>query len=162
MIRKLMPSDFNSILRVINDAAVAYKGIIPNDRWKEPYMLAEELREEIKLGISFFGWIKDGSIIGVMGNQSVKDTTLIRHSYVLTKYQGRGIGSKLLKHIIRIAETPEILVGTWKDATWAIRFYENHGFKLVSPKEKDRFLLKYWNIPERQIETSVVLRLKIR
>lgn len=161
MIRKLMPSDFNSILRVINDAAVAYKGIIPNDRWKEPYMSAEELREEIKSGISFFGWIKDGSIIGVMGNQSVKDTTLIRHSYVLTRYQGRGIGSKLLKHIVCIAETPEILVGTWKDAIWAIRFYENHGFKLVSPKEKDRLLLKYWNIPERQIETSVVLRLKI-
>ncbi len=158
MIRKLYSSDFDSLLKVINNAARIYKGIIPNDKWKEPYMPAEELRGEIKSGVSFYGWFKDDSLVGVMGIQSVKDATLIRHSYVLTKYQGIGIGSKLLKYLINLAETSEILVGTWEDAFWAIRFYENHGFKLVPFKEKDRLLQEYWDIPEKQIETSIVLR----
>jgi GNAT superfamily N-acetyltransferase len=159
-IRELVSSDFNSILGVINNAAQAYKGVIPEDRWKEPYMSAEELKEEIDSGVKFYVWVEKGKIIGVMGIQPVKDTALIRHSYVLKGHQGRGIGRKLLKHMINIAETPEILVGTWKAASWAIQFYESNGFKLTSDVEKDRLLRKYWRIPERQIATSVVLKLK--
>jgi len=160
MICKLLSSDFDSILRVVNDAAQAFKGVIPNDRWKEPYMSAEELKKEIEAGVRFYGWVENNTLLGVMGVQSVKDTTLIRHSYVLPKYQRRGIGGKLLEHLKNLVKTPEILAGTWEDATWAIRFYEKHGFKLVSLKEKDRLLRKYWNIPDRQIETSVVLKFK--
>lgn len=160
MICNLSPSDFDSILRVVNDAAQAYKGVIPADRWEEPYMSAEKLKKEIEAGVRFYGWVEDDNLLGVMGIQSVKDTTLIRHSYVLTKYQRRGIGGKLLEYLKSLAKTPEILVGTWQDATWAICFYEKHGFKLASYEEKDRILRKYWNIPDRQIETSVVLRFK--
>ncbi len=121
-------------------------------------MSAEELKEEIEAGVRFFGWIQDNHLRGVAGIQFIQDTTLIRHTYVLTKCQRKGIGSKLLEHLLSLAETPEILVGTWADATWAIRFYEKHGFKLVSPREKDRLLQTYWNIPDRQVETSVVLK----
>ncbi len=160
MIRKLSLSDFDSILEVINDAAQAYKGVIPKDRWKEPYMPADELREEIEAGVIFYGWVEDESIVGVMGIQTVKDTTLIRHSYVLTEYQRRGIGGKLLKHLMTITYTSELLVGTWADATWAISFYEKNDFKLVSREENDKLLHEYWNVPERQIETSVVLKHK--
>jgi len=159
MIRGLLPSDFSSILKVINNAAQAYKSVIPDDRWKEPYMSAEELKGEIEAGVKFFGWEEDDNLVGVGGIQPVKDTTLVRHTYVVTNLQRRGIGSRLLEHLISLAETPEILVGTWADATWAIRFYEKHDFKLVSPKEKDRLLRTYWNIHERQVETSVVLKL---
>ena len=153
MIRSLLPSDFDAILKVINDAAQAYKGVIPDDRWKEPYMSAEELKEEIEAGVRFFGWVEGGYLLGVAGIQVLKDTTLIRHAYVLPGCQRRRTGTSLLEYLLGLAETPEILVGTW-----AIRFYEKHGFKLVSSKEKDRLLRTYWNIPERQIETSVVLR----
>ena len=158
MIHSLLPSDFDAILKVINDAARAYKGVIPDDRWKEPYMSADELSEEIEAGIRFFGWVEGGRLLGVAGMQALEDTTLIRHAYVLTKCQRKRIGTRLLEYLTDSAETPEIMVGTWADATWAIRFYEKHGFKLVSSKEKDRLLQTYWNIPERQIETSVVLR----
>jgi GNAT superfamily N-acetyltransferase len=158
MIRSLLLSDFDAILKVINDAAQAYKGVIPNDRWKEPYMSAEELKGEIEAGVRFFGWVEGEHLLGVTGIQAIKDTTLIRHAYVLPGCQRRGIGTRLLEHLTDLAETPEILVGTWADATWAIRFYEKHGFKLVSPGEKDRLLRSYWNIPERQVETSVVLK----
>jgi GNAT superfamily N-acetyltransferase len=159
MIRSLLPSDFDTILKVINDAAQAYKGVIPNDRWKEPYMSAEELKEEIEAGVRFFGWVEGEHLLGVTGIQALKDTTLIRHAYVLPGCQGKGIGTRLLEYLLDLAETPEILVGTWADATWAIRFYGKHGFKLVSSREKDRLLRTYWSIPERQIETSVVLRI---
>ena len=158
MIRSLLPSDFAAILKVINDAAQAYKGVIPNDRWKEPYMSAGELKKEIEAGIRFFGWVEGGYLVGVTGVQALKDTTLIRHAYVLPRCQRRGTGTRLLEYLLGLAKTPEILVGTWADATWAIRFYEKHGFKLVSSRKKDRLLRTYWNIPERQIETSVVLR----
>ena len=158
MICSLLPSDFGPILKIINDAAQAYKGVIPDDRWKKPYMSADELRGEIEAGVRFFGWLEGGHLLGVTGIQALKDTTLIRHAYVLPGYQRQGIGTKLLEYLIGLAETPEILVGTWADATWAIRFYEKHGFKLVSPREKYRLLRTYWNIPERQVETSVVLR----
>jgi GNAT superfamily N-acetyltransferase len=159
MIRKLTPSDLNDLLNVVNDGAQAYKGVIPADRWKEPYMSADELRAELEEGVIFFGWEEDdGTVLGAMGIQHFLDTTLIRHAYVHTEYQRRGIGSKLFEHLLFLARTPEILVGTWAAATWAIRFYERFGFVLVSPTEKDRLLRRYWNIPERQVETSVVLR----
>lgn len=122
-------------------------------------MSTEELKEEIEAGVQFFGWAEGGHLLGVTGIQAIKDTTLIRHDYVLPGYQRIEIGTRLLKHILGLAETLEILVGTWTDATWAIRFYEKHGFRLVSSREKDRLLHTYWNIPERQIETSVVLRI---
>ncbi len=158
MIRSLLSSDSDAILKVINDAAQAYKGVIPADRWKEPYMSAGELKEEIEAGVRFFGWVEGGHLLGVAGIQALKDTTLIRHAYVLPGCQRKGIGRRLLEYLAGLAETPEVLVGTWADATWAIRFYEKYGFKLMSSREKDRLLRTYWNIPERQIETSVVLR----
>ena len=158
MIRSLLPSDFDAILKVINDAARAYKGVIPDDRWKEPYMSAKELKKEIEAGVRFYGWVEGGHLLGLTGIQAIKDTTLIRHAYVLPGCQRRGIGTGLLEYLTGLAETPEILVGTWADATWAIRFYQKHGFKLVSSREKDRLLRTYWNIPGRQIETSVVLK----
>jgi GNAT superfamily N-acetyltransferase len=148
------------MLNVVNDAAQAYKGVIPEDRWKEPYMSAEELRKEIESGVEFYGWKEDNVLVAVMGSQRVNDVTLIRHAYVLTDNQRRGIGEKLLKHLLGLARTSEVLIGTWEAAYWAVRFYEKHGFRLVSKEEKGRLLRKYWNIPERQIETSVVLKLK--
>jgi GNAT superfamily N-acetyltransferase len=160
MIRKLQPTEFNSVLHVVNDAAEAYRGVIPPDRWKEPYMSTEELRGEIESGVEFYGWVEGDVLVAVMGIQRFNEVTLIRHAYVLTKRQRRGIGEKLLKHLLSLARTTEVLVGTWKAADWAIRFYEKHGFRLVSKEEKDRLLRKYWNIPERQVETSVVLKLK--
>jgi GNAT superfamily N-acetyltransferase len=160
MIYRLSPSEFDSMLNVVNDAAQAYKDVIPEDRWKEPYMPTEELRKEIESGVEFYGWKEDNVLVAVMGIQLVNDVTLIRHSYVLTAHQRRGIGENLLKHFINLARTSEVLVGTWEAAYWAIRFYEKHGFRLIPKKEKDMLLRKYWNIPERQIETSVVLKLK--
>ena len=157
MIRILCPADFDSILNVILDAAQAYRGVIPDDRWKEPYMSAEELREELDAGIQFYGWFEEDSLLGVMGIQPVKDTTLLRHSYVLHDYQRQGIGGRLLKHLLSLTKTPDVLVGTWEDVAGAIQFYEQHGFTLVSRRETGRLLRKYWNIPERQIATSVVL-----
>jgi len=134
--------------------------VIPDDLWKEPYMSREELRREIDSGIEFYGWFENDALLGVMSIQFVGDVTLIRHTYVLPEHQRKGIGSSLLKHLIGLAKTSEILVGTWANATWAIRFYEKHGFKLAPPEEKDKLLRKYWNIPERQIEASVVLKLR--
>ena len=160
MICRLPPSEFDAILNVVNDAAQAYKGVIPQDRWKEPYMPAEELQQEIDDGVEFYGWKENNALLAVMGIQLVNDVTLIRHAYVLTAHQRRGIGEKLLKHLMSLARISTVLVGTWEAAYWAVRFYEKHGFKLVPSEEKDRLLRKYWNIPERQIETSVVLKLK--
>lgn len=159
MIRRLQLADLTPILHIVNDAAEAYKGIIPEDRWKEPYMSTEELREEIASGVKFYGWIENDILVAVMGIQPVNDVTLIRHAYVLTGHQRRGIGEKLLRHLLNMARTSEVLVGTWEAAHWAVRFYEKHGFKLVTKKETEQLLRKYWKIPKRQIETSVVLRL---
>lgn len=136
MIRRLLPSDFDVILNVVNDAAQTYKGVIPDDRWKEPYMPAEELREEIESGVTFYGWVEKGSILGVTGIQRVKNVTLIRHSYVITERQRQGIGGRLLEHLKKLAETSEILVGTWENASWAVSFYQKHGFQLVSSRGK--------------------------
>lgn len=156
MIRRCTNKDIETSYSIINDSAQAYKSIIPEDCWKEPYMSRDELRREIDDGVVFWGYEEDGELVGIMGIQHVQDVTLIRHAYVRTEKRNKGIGSKLLFHLRRLTDRPA-LVGTWEDAVWAIRFYEKHGFRLVSPEEKDRLLRKYWSIPERQIETSVVL-----
>jgi N-acetylglutamate synthase-like GNAT family acetyltransferase len=156
MIRPCSNSEFDTIYEIVNDAAQAYRGIIPADRWKEPYMPRDELRHEMDEGVVFWGYEEDGELIGVMGIQHVQDVTLIRHAYVRTDRRNQGIGGKLLSHL-RKQTTRPLLIGTWADATWAIRFYEKHGFRLVTEEEKNRLLRKYWSIPERQVETSVVL-----
>ena len=160
MIRKLTETDFQEILTVVNDAAVAYRGKIPADRWKEPYMPAEDLKEEIKSGVQFYGYIENRALIAVMGIQAVGDVTLIRHAYTLASHQRKGVGEKLLNHLLTLAETDRILVGTWETAPWAIKFYQKHGFILLSREETNKLLKKYWKISERQVETSVVLELK--
>jgi len=155
-IRPCNSSDFEIIYSIINDAAAAYCGVIPKDRWKEPYMSREELRHEIQSGVRFSGCEQDSELLGVMGIQDVLDVTLIRHAYVRTTKRNLGIGSMLLSEL-RIRTMQPILIGTWADAVWAIHFYEKHGFRQVSVAEKDRLLKKYWSIPTRQVETSVVL-----
>ena len=156
MIRKCSGKDFDMMYSIVNDAAVAYKGVIPVDRWKEPYMPKDELRRQIDEGVAFWGFEDWGELVGIMGIQPVRDVTLIRHAYVRTAYRSQGIGSKLLEFLLKEITTP-VLIGTWADAAWAIRFYEKHGFKQISIEEKTRLLKKYWSIPERQVETSVVL-----
>ena len=160
MLSRLNPPDFTQILRVVNDAAEAYKGVIPQDQWREPYMSTEELKAEIESDINFYGWTENRTLVAVMGIQSFNDVTLIRHAYVVTSRQRSGIGGKLLNHLLKVAQTSVVLVGTWEAAHWAIQFYEKHGFKLLSRQETDTLLRKYWTISERQIETSVVLKLK--
>lgn len=156
MICKCDGSQFNTICSIINDAAGAYRGVIPADRWKEPYMSLEELKHEIDDGVVFWGYQEDNRLIGVMGIQPVLEVTLIRHAYVCTANRNQGIGGKLLSFLYSETGRP-VLIGTWAAAVWAIGFYEKHGFKLVSPEEKNRLLRKYWSIPDRQIDTSVVL-----
>ncbi len=177
VIRPCTEADVAAAWVVINAAATAYAGVIPADRYHVPYMSVEELRAEIAGGVRFWGWFEEEDeseasrseanepgrhgpvvLVGVMGIQDVDDVTLIRHAYVDPARQGRGVGGGLLTHLIGLARAP-LLVGTWAAATWAIRFYERHGFVLVTPEEKDRLLRLYWRIPERQVETSVVLRL---
>jgi len=156
MISKSEQKDFNEIHEIINDGASAYRGIIPADRWHEPYMTQLELRRQIDEGVQFWNYKEDGKILGVMGIQLKNDVTLIRHAYVRTSERKKGIGSKLLEHLLIKATTP-VLIGTWADAKWAIEFYQKHGFRLLPEEEKNNLLRKYWAIPPRQIETSVVL-----
>jgi GNAT superfamily N-acetyltransferase len=156
MIRPCDDADFESIHAIINDAAAAYRGVIPADRWREPYMSHDDLRREMAAGVRFWGYAEDGPLLGVMGIQDVQDVTLIRHAYVRTADRGRGIGGKLLGELRQLTDRP-VLMGTWAAAEWAIRFYQRHGFRLVTPDEKTRLLKKYWSIPDRQVETSVVL-----
>lgn len=163
--------DFKIIQEIINDAARAYKGVIPNDCYKEPYMSQEELRDEIASGVSFWGYREESlqelgnkkeevvspeQLVGVMGIQDVKDVTLIRHAYVRTSSQNRGMGSKLLLHLLKQTNR-QVLVGTWRDASWAVAFYEKHGFHLLTGKVKNELLERYWKVPKRQAEASVVL-----
>lgn len=156
MVRQCDDSEVELIYSIINGAAEAYRGVIPEDCWKEPYMSKDELQHEIDQGVVFWGYEEDGELVGVTGIQHVEDVTLIRHAYVRTAKRNQGIGGKLLSSL-RQQTTRPLLVGTWADALWAIRFYENYGFQLVSWEEKERLLRKYWSIPERQVETSVVL-----
>jgi N-acetylglutamate synthase-like GNAT family acetyltransferase len=156
MIRPCQESDFDEIHAIINDGASAYKGIIPADRWSSPYMSREKLRHEIDAGVEFWGCEENEALAAVMGLQHVQDVTLIRHAYTRTASQKRGFGAALLSHLRDMTAKP-VLIGTWSDAVWAIHFYEKHGFRTVSPEQKEILLRRYWSIPERQIETSVVL-----
>jgi GNAT superfamily N-acetyltransferase len=161
MIRPCTPDDFGEILTIINDGARAYQGIIPNDRWNDPYMSREHLQHEIDSGVVFYGSYgsqdsASETLAGVMGIQHIQDVTLIRHAYVRTTSQKQGIGAFLLSHLRELTDRP-ILIGTWSDARWAIRFYERHGFHIVDSVQKTHLLKKYWTVPDRQIETSVVL-----
>jgi N-acetylglutamate synthase-like GNAT family acetyltransferase len=156
MIRRSTEADFAAMLAIINDAAQAYRGVIPADRWHEPYMAAEELAKEIAAGIVFWVAEQDGRLLGVMGMQDKGDVALVRHAYVATATQRSGVGTKLLRHVQGLTDKP-ILIGTWAAASWAIDFYRRNGFTAVSQSDKDKLLRKYWSIPVRQIETSVVL-----
>jgi N-acetylglutamate synthase-like GNAT family acetyltransferase len=156
MIVKCKDADFQAIWEIINDGAAAYKGVIPADRWHEPYMTEEQLKDQITDGVQFWAYTEDGTIIGVMGLQPKENVTLIRHAYVRTAARNKGIGSKLLKHLLATSSTP-VLIGTWAAASWAISFYQKHGFTLLPKEEKDHLLRTYWTIPVRQVETSVVL-----
>ena len=156
MIRKCLQSDFDEILEIINDGAQAYKGAIPADRWHEPYMSRAELEKQLSEEVVFWGYVSGNALGGVMGIQHIKDVTLIRHAYVRSAFQRRGIGSKLLEALRQKSGQP-FLIGTWAAANWAIQFYQKHGFKLAPAHEIPTLLNKYWSIPERQVETSVVL-----
>jgi GNAT superfamily N-acetyltransferase len=151
-----LDNDFDIICEIINDAAQAYKGVIPADRWHEPYMSRGQLQQEIDAGVNFWGWEEKGKLEGVMGIQYKGDVTLIRHAYVRSLRRNQGIGTKLLVFLESLTQNP-LLIGTWAAATWAVSFYQKNGYRLVSTKEKNLLLKKYWTIPERQIETSVVL-----
>ena len=155
-IRRSAPADNDAILAIINEAAVAYRGVIPADRWHEPYMPASELASEIAAGVEFWVLEEDGDVRGVMGIQDKGDVALVRHAYVSSKAQRGGVGTRLLKHVEGLVDKP-VLIGTWAAATWAIDFYRRNGYTLIEGKDKDRLLKTYWSIPERQIETSVVL-----
>ena len=157
MIRECTQADFEDMFEIVNDAAEAYRGMIPPDRWHDPYMPRKELASEIADGVVFWGLEDEGGeLLGVMGIQDVADVTLIRHAYVRTRCRRQGVGGRLLAHLRTLTGKP-ILMGTWAAATWAVGFYRKHGFRLVTPEQKNRLLRKYWSIPERQVETSVVL-----
>ena len=156
MIRVLNSADLEAIFTVVNDGAQAYCGVIPKDCWHEPYMPRAELLSELDAGVRFWGLEKEGQLAGVMGRQELPEVTLIRHAYVRTDFQRQGIGGRLLARLLQDLKPP-VLVGTWAAAWWAVRFYEGHGFRLVTPAEKERLLRAHWIISDRQIETSVVL-----
>jgi GNAT superfamily N-acetyltransferase len=158
VIRQCRQNDAERIYYIINEAARAYEGVIPADRYHQPYMPMDELEREMKR-VTFIGWEANGELIGVMGLEPIKGVTLIRHAYVLPGWQQAGIGSRLLNHLKTLVTTPRLLVGTWADAYWALDFYGKHGF--VLEPDKDRLLETYWDIPRRQIDTSVVLGIDI-
>jgi GNAT superfamily N-acetyltransferase len=155
MIRQCEAADHEAVCALINDAAVAYRGVIARDRWKDPYMSREELDREVEDRVVFWGFFEGGRLAGV-GDQHVGEVALVRHAYTHTASQGRGIGAALLAHLRGQTDRP-MLVGTWKAAVWAVQFYQNRGFRLVGESDKDALLKRYWTVPERQIEESVVL-----
>ncbi len=158
-IRRSVEADFPAILAIVNDAARAYRGVIPADRWHEPYMPANELEGEIAAGVVFWVAEQEGRVSGVMGIQDKGDVTLVRHAYVVSTTQRSGVGTSLLRHVEGLVDKP-VLIGTWASASWAIDFYRRNGFTMLADDDKDRLLRKYWSIPDRQIETSVVLASK--
>ena len=157
MIREYTKNDTSKILNVINNASLRYKGIIPDNCWHEPYMSEQKLIDEFSDGVSIFGYQHNNKLIGVIGIQEVKDVILIRHAYTLTSYQGKGMGSALLEYLLKKKHNSRLLVGTWRSATWAIRFYEKFGFILHAKEQSTLLLKKYWNISSNQIKNSVVL-----
>lgn len=160
MIRRVLTEELPVIYEIINDSALAYEGVIPADRWQIPYMALDELEEQVRQGVEFWCYEMNGHTIGCMGIQKKPGVRLIRHAYVRTKFRSLGVGSRLLSHLCSSTDMP-VLVGTWAAAEWAIRFYERHGFQMTSPSLKDHLLRKYWQVPERQMELSVVLALRI-
>jgi N-acetylglutamate synthase-like GNAT family acetyltransferase len=156
LIRKSREADSAAMLAIVNAAAQAYHGVIPADRWREPYMPAEELEQEIADGVVFWVAEEDGRLLGIMGIQDKGEVALVRHAYVAPSVQRKGVGTSLLRHVQGLAGKP-VLIGTWADASWAIEFYRRNGFTLVPKRDKDSLLRRYWSIPARQIETSVVL-----
>ena len=157
MISEYKKTDTSKILYIINDASLRYKGAIPDDCWREPYMSKQELIDEFNDGVRMYGYHNNNMLIGVIGIQEVKDVILIRHTYTLTSYQGKGTGSALLEYLLKKNQNFRLLVGTWRSATWAIRFYENFGFILHAKEQSTLLLKKYWKIPLKQIKNSVVL-----
>jgi N-acetylglutamate synthase-like GNAT family acetyltransferase len=156
VIRKFKQADLGAMLAIINDAAQAYRGVIPSDRWREPYMPLDELANEIADGVVFWVAEEDGRLLGVMGIQDKGDVALVRHAYVKPTMQRKGVGTKLLRHVENLTGKP-ILIGTWADASWAVEFYRRNGFTVVPNRHKGSLLRRYWSIPARQVETSVVL-----
>ena len=157
MITEYTKKDISNVLSVINNAALKYKGVIPDACWHEPYMSEQELLNEFDSGVRMFGYKKNNILVGVMGIQELKDVTLIRHAYTFSTYQGMGIGKLLLQYLFKINKSSILYVGTWKEATWAIQFYENFGFVIHKRKKTIELLKKYWKVPLKQIENSVVL-----
>ena len=157
MIRKYTKIDSSKILHIINDAAKKYKGIIPDDCWHEPYMSEQELIDEFNDEVRMYGYHDNNKLIGVIGIQEVQDIILIRHAYTLTSYQSKGMGSAMLEYLLKKSKNSRLLVGTWKNATWAIRFYEKFGFVVHAKEQSTLLLKKYWKIPPKQIKNSVVL-----
>jgi N-acetylglutamate synthase-like GNAT family acetyltransferase len=155
-VRKSEAADFEAVLAIVNDAAQAYRGVIPDDRWHDPYMPADELAKEIADGVVFWVAEDEGNLLGVMGIQDKGDVALVRHAYIATTSRRKGVGTRLLRHVESLSDKP-MLIGTWADASWAIEFYRRNGFAIVPTSDKDRLLRRYWSIPPRQIETSVVL-----
>ena len=157
MISEYTKEDVSNILYVINNAALKYKGAIPDDCWHEPYMSEQELLNEFDSGVRMFGYEKDNVLVGVMGIQELKDVTLIRHAYTVSTYQGSGIGKSLLQYLFKINKNSILYVGTWQGATWAIQFYEKFGFVMQKRKQTVELLKRYWEVSLKQIENSVVL-----
>ena len=157
MISEYKKTDTSKILYIINNASLRYKGIIPDDCWYEPYMSEQELIDEFNDGVCMYGYHQNNKLIGVIGVQEVKDVILIRHAYTLSSYQGKGVGSMLLENLLKKNQNSRLLVGTWKKAEWAIRFYEKFGFILHAKEQSTLLLKKYWKIPSKQIKNSVVL-----
>ena len=157
MISEYKKTDTYKIIYIINDASLRYKGVIPDDCWHEPYMLKQELIDEFNDGVRMYGYHNNNTLIGVIGIQEVKDVILIRHAYTLSSHQGKGVGSALLEYLLKKNKNSRLLVGTWKKATWAIRFYEKFGFITHSKDETNLLLKKYWKIPLKQIDNSIVL-----
>jgi GNAT superfamily N-acetyltransferase len=160
MTKKITDQDFKKNLEVINQSAIVYKGKIPVNCWKEPYMPVQELKMDIDGRVQFYGYLENNRLIAVMAIQPVKDVTLIRHAYTIPSRQRQGKGKILLNYLLNLARTQRVLVGTWESAPWTIKFYQKHGFQLLSREETNNLPKKYWNIPNRQVETSVVLELK--
>ena len=157
MIKEYTKKNIYKILNIINDAALKYKGIIPDDCWNEPYMSEQELSEEFRNGVRMFGFELNNELVGVIGVQKIKDVVLIRHAYTLSLHQGKGVGSSLIEYLLKQNQNSRLLVGTWKKASWAIRFYEKLDFIIQSKDETNLLLNKYWKIPSKQIDNSIVL-----
>jgi N-acetylglutamate synthase-like GNAT family acetyltransferase len=155
-LRRSADADLAAMTAIVNDAAQAYRGVIPADRWQDPYMPENELSDEISSGIEFWVAEEDGRLLGVMGLQDKGEVVLVRHAYISTRAQRKGVGTMLLRHVESLTEKP-VLIGTWAAASWAIEFYRRNGYRVLAHGEKTRLLRKYWTIPQRQIETSVVL-----